>query len=85
MALQLLNESCAPKGYTSFSELAVGAYKITKFNACETKLYGKKITAEFGLNYVYLPKSVALNEEALEELNKSPVYMIYKGRGPRNQ
>lgn len=85
MALQLLNNSCAAKEFVSFKDLAIGAYKITKFTICQTKLYGKKVTAEFGLKFVFLPKSVAeLDEAAIEELNKTPVYMLYKGRGSPN-
>lgn len=86
MALELLKEALITTTYINFDDLEVGAYKITKFASCDTKSYGKKITAEFGKKYVFLPKSVAdLDDATIEELNKTPVYMIYKGRVPKNK
>lgn len=83
-ALQLLKESCAAKQFVSFKDLPVGTYKITKFISSETK-FGRRIRAEFGTQYVYLPKSMdCLEETTLAELNQSPVMMVFKGCSTSN-
>lgn len=84
-ALSLLQDSCISKQYTSFKNLPLGAYKIVKFASAET-LYGRKIRAEFGSQFVYLPKSVGdcLDDKKIEELNEIPVMMVYNGKSHTN-
>lgn len=81
-ALEILKKSCIPKEFVSFKTLKVGEYKITKFISCETQQYGRKIRAEFGSQYVYLPKCVAdMTDQEIAKLNQElPVMLIYSGK-----
>lgn len=85
-ALDILKKSCIPKEFVSFKTLKLGEYKITKFISCDTQQYGRKIRAEFGGQYVYLPKCVAdLDDQDITKLNTElPVMMIYSGRSITN-
>lgn len=84
-AVTLLQESCSTKQFVSFKTLPVGAYKITKFTSSQTT-YGRKIRAEFGSQYVFLPKNTAdyLDDQKVEELNKTPLVMVYNGKSSTN-
>lgn len=83
--MSLLQESCSSKQFVSFKTLPVGAYKITKFTSTQTT-YGRKIRAEFGVQYVFLPKNTAdyLDDEKVEELNQTSLMMVYNGKSPLN-
>lgn len=85
-ALEALKLKCEYQPYKNFGDLEEGRYTIYHFAISKTKR-GKCVRIDLGKFYMFLPERFAevLDEDKIDELNKSPKVMIYKGKDPANQ
>lgn len=86
-ALQLACTAKTTSLFKNFDNIAVGEYEVLEFSIVDTK-YGKKIrvtTAEF---FCFLPgrfASFLTEAEQIEELNRIPHIMRFKGKDRKRQ
>lgn len=80
-ALAALQSACEKKNFQSFKNLKFGDYIVRKFSIVDT-LHGKRIQVDVNDGYMYLPERFVgvLSQNIIDELNKSPKIMVYKGK-----
>lgn len=74
------------KKYSSFKDLLPGEYIVNTFSIVNT-VYGERIRIDLQDTYMYLPQSFVktLTSELIDELNKAPKIMVYKGKDINNR
>lgn len=97
-ALNALKAACSRKKFVgfknannwpkfrSFTDILPGEYIVNKFSIVNTK-YGERIRIDLHDSYMFLPKCFLkdLPREYIEEWNKAPKMMTYKGRDAENR
>lgn len=79
-----LKSSCVNKPIQSFQNLTIGEHFVLNFQRVKTQ-FGKKIKIELTDSVMFLPERFQLSNEALENLNKSTVIMVYGGKDATNK
>lgn len=88
-ALNALKAACSRKNFVSFKDLSPGEYIVNNFSIMDTA-YGERLRVEMPNAFMYLPPSVLkqLNLERnpglIDDLNKAPKIMVYKGKDADN-
>lgn len=84
-ALNALKVACSRKNFVSFKDLSPGEYIVNNFSIVDTT-YGERLRVEMSNAFMFLPQCVLkqLNRELIDDLNKSPKVMVYKGKDVDN-
>lgn len=80
-SMAALQTACEKKGFISFKNLSQGEYIIKNFCIVDTQ-HGKRIQIDVNNGYMLLPERflTVLPQHIIDDLNKSPKIMIYKGK-----
>lgn len=85
-ALNALKAACVHKKFASFKDLLPGEYIVNNFSIVDTT-FGERVRVELADAYMFLPPCFlrTLKPEVIEDLNKSPKIMVYKGKDADNR
>lgn len=78
-AMSLLQSVCEKKKFISFKNISPGEFLVKNFSVVDTQ-HGVRIQIEVDNGYMYLPERFSVLSQSLDELNKSPKIMVYKGK-----
>lgn len=80
-AMAALQSACEKRNFQSFKNLRTGEYLVKNFCIVDT-LHGKRIQVDVNDGYMYLPERfiTVLPQSTIDDVNKSPKIMNYKGK-----
>lgn len=84
--ISILQSNSLNKPFKSFKDLAVGEYKVERFDLIKTT-FGKRVRIKIEDSYMFLPERYTeeMSEETIDELNGASVTMIYSGKDGNNK
>lgn len=80
-AMAALQSACEKRSFLSFKNLKHGEFVVKNFCIVDTQ-HGTRIQIDVNNGYMYLPERFmsVLPQTFIDELNKSPKIMIYRGK-----